>query len=142
MLSLYQKAFSFKGILFTDSPSLIQYAQMCNITVMTNVSRNKYRMPFFNSMMMRALNTYNASFYGYLNSDILVNPRVFSLLPTISEKLSNGEFPPILELASRVRMVNSFLQPDDFSSISKFINAMNKCPNCKLRTPYSFVCML
>lgn len=142
MLSLYQRAFSFKGVVFTDSPSLKRFAEIYNLTVMTDVARNEYRMPYFNSMMMRVFNTYNASFYGFLNSDILMNPRVFSLLPTISEKLRNGTFPPILELASRVRVTNAFLQAGDFSSISKFRKAMNKCPNCGLRSYYSSVCMM
>ena len=79
-MSIYQQNSDFIGIVFSNSNSIIKEALSNNLTVLLNVKRNQYKMPYFRSLLVIMKQYIQAQFYGYMNSDILLNPRVFQLL--------------------------------------------------------------
>lgn len=139
MFSLYQRYFSCKGIVFTNSKAVMDFASALNVTTINNMTRNEYGLPVVRSFFEISLNRFKASFYGYLNSDVVLNPRVFSLLPTIKEMIKNGTLSPLLELGSRVRMTNGFLKSGHFANITKFKKAVNSRHTSFIRNGYSAV---
>lgn len=79
-MSTYQEQFNFKGVVFTQSKSVKKEALDYNLTVFTINSRNEYGIPLISSMLIIMKENINADYYGYMNSDILLNPKVFTLL--------------------------------------------------------------
>lgn len=120
MLSLYQRSFPFIGIVFSDSEAVKDFATANNVLTVSNVARNKYGLPIITSLYERAYNIVNGSFYGYINSDIILNSHIFSLLHNVTNLIDQGKLSPLLELAARVYMRKPFLKPDHFSSITTF----------------------
>ena len=139
MLSLYQRYFSCKCIVFTNSKAVKDFASAHKVITMNNAARNEYGLPIVRSFFEIALNKFNASFYGYLNSDVVLNPRIFSLLPTVKGLIKKGTLSPRLELGSRVRMTNGFLKSGHFANIVKFRKAVNSRHRSIIRNAYSAV---
>lgn len=139
MFSLFQKVYSFKGVVFSNSTSIKEFGRQHNVSVITGIPHNEYGLPFVNEMFISVYRSYNASFYGFVNSDVLMNPRVFSLLSEVSQLVSNGTFPSATALASRVRVITSPIQPELLDDIERFQKKMDSCPKCKLRGIYSSV---
>lgn len=132
MLSLYQRSFSCKGIVFSDSNTVKDFASQSDVMTMSNIVRNKYGLPIISSLFQRARSAVNGSFYGYINSDVVLNPRVFSLLPTITKLIDQGKLSPRLELASRIYKINPFLQPGHFTNITTFSKVIDSLPRRRL----------
>lgn len=142
MFSLFQKVYSFKGVVFSNSTDIKEFGRQHNISVISDVAHNAYNMPYVNEMLLSVYRSYNASFYGFLNSDVLMNPRVFSLLSEVSNQLSSGAFPSATLLASRVRNTISPFKPRLFDDINSFQKKMDSCPKCRLRSIHSSVGLL
>lgn len=139
MFSLYQRYFSCKGVVFTDSKPVMEFASAHKVATINNATRNKFGLPIIRSFFEMALDTYNASFYGYLNSDVVLNPRIFSLLHNVTKWIKQGTLSPYLELGSRVRMTTSFLKPRSFINMATFGKAMNARHRTVIRNDYSAV---
>lgn len=139
MFSLFRKVYSFKGVVFSNSTSIKEFGRQYNVSVITDVPHNEYGLPFVNEMLLSIYRSYNASFYGFVNSDVLMNPRVFSLLSEVSKLVSRGTFPTATALGSRVRIITSHIQPELFDDIESFQRKMDSCPKCTLRGIYSSV---
>ncbi|KAM7456726.1 hypothetical protein BLSTO_02519 [Blastocystis sp. subtype 1] len=97
-----QQQYSFKGVLFTNSPSLIRYATSLNVDVITSYKTNPYHLPLVNTLLLTISQRYSASYYGYMNSDILLNPKVFAGLDIITQAVKEQQIPSPVEVASRV----------------------------------------
>ena len=69
-------------------------------------------------MIARMVTTVPALYYGYCNSDILINPSIFDVLPLIQSKVNNHILPGNFSLISRVKVVAKTLPVSSFSSIS------------------------
>ena len=76
MLSLFQRELRFKGIVFTNTPSLIAFAKRHRVLTISKYPVNKYHMPLIREMFRLSESTFSASYYGYINSDILVSPNI------------------------------------------------------------------
>lgn len=139
MLALYQREFAFKGVIFTNSAALSQLAKEKDILVVNNVTKNPYGLPLVNEMFLSVKRAISSKFYGYINSDILIHPRVFSLLPKIYDKIIKKKFSPSLELASRVRQIRRGFKEVDFHNITTCFQAFSKCPTCPMRTIWASV---
>ena len=83
-MSLYQKKFSFRGLVFSPSPQMERLCNLLNIKVVKNISRNEYGVPFVRGMLETMKKLVHADYYGYMNSDILLNPEVFNTIPIIN----------------------------------------------------------
>lgn len=125
-MSLYQQYFSFKGIIFTNSNDVGMFAESLNITVFPIKKRSKFRMPVIKEMLNTMRNQYQSKFYGYMNSDILLHYRVFSLLPLVTKRMKSRKLPANVELASRVTVVDSDFHITDFSSLESCRSAFDK----------------
>lgn len=77
MLSLFQREFRFKGIVFTNTPSLIAFAKRHKVNTISKYPVNRFHMPLIREMFLLSHATYSASYYGYINSDILLSPNIF-----------------------------------------------------------------
>ena len=118
LFHLYQTVYSFRGIVFTDSLAVEDFAKKQGLLVMKNVQVNKYGLPFVKNMIARMVTTVPALYYGYCNSDILINPSIFDALPLIQSKVNNHILPGNFSLISRVKVVPKTLPVSSFSSIS------------------------
>lgn len=54
------------------------------------IRTNKYGLPIITSLFSRAGETLKADYYGYINSDILIEPSIFSVLDFCKEQVSKG----------------------------------------------------
>ena len=118
LFHLYQTVYSFRGVVFTDSLAVEDFAKKQGLLVMKNVQVNKYGLPFVKNMIARMVTTVPALYYGYCNSDILINPSIFDALPLIQSKVNNHILPGNFSLISRVKVVPKTLPVSSFSSIS------------------------
>ena len=118
LFHLYQTVYSFRGIVFTDSLAVEDFAKKQGLLVMKNVQVNKYGLPFVKNMIARMVTTVPALYYGYCNSDILINPSIFDVLPLIQSKVNHHILPGNFSLISRVKVVSETLPVSSFSSIS------------------------
>ena len=118
LFHLYQTVYSFRGIVFTDTLAVEDFAKKQGLLVMKNVQVNKYGLPFVKNMIARMVTTVPALYYGYCNSDILINPSIFDALPLIQSKVNNHILPGNFSLISRVKVVSETLPVSSFSSIS------------------------
>ena len=71
MLSFFQREFRFKGIVFTNTPSLIAFAKRYKVLTISKYPVNKFHMPLVREMFTLSQSTFSASYYGYINSDII-----------------------------------------------------------------------
>lgn len=139
LMSLYQREYSFKGVVFTKSTKVTKVAKSFNLTVIPKVLRNHYRLPFIRSIFQEMKKRINSTYYGYINSDILLHPRVFELLPIINTKMKNQLLSNRTELISRVKMDNVHLYEDDFTSLNKVYQVFHKARGSELRSELSIV---
>ena len=94
MFRLFQQKYNFKGIFFTSNPKAIQKCKEYGIETVSEIWRNPYGIPFISGMFNRTYAMYNASYYGYINADILVSERIFDVLSFITSqrKTFRGRF--------------------------------------------------
>ena len=99
-MSILQQEYSFKGVVFTSSANVTICAESLNLTVITEVESNPYGLPFLTSIINTSRYLFSASFYGYMNSDILLNPSIIKELTLVQEEIKNGRFhaPVIVEM--------------------------------------------
>ena len=118
VMKLFQQEFSFKGIVFTTSHSLLSFCTSKNITVIQKMSRNEFGLPFVKDMLIELRARYNSSYYGYMNSDILLNPNVISVLKGISERINNKKYPYTIGITCTVKDVDYPFDSSDFYSMN------------------------
>ena len=139
LFHLYQTVYSFRGIVFTDTLAVEDFAKKQGLLVMKNVQVNKYGLPFVKNMIARMVTTVPALYYGYCNSDILINPSIFDVLPLIQSKVNNHILPGNFSLISRVKVVAKTLPVASFSSISNLKSTFRQHRRSKLRCIYGIV---
>lgn len=126
LLSLFQDTYIFKGVVFTNSFQIKEAASIYNLDVLPIRKRSKFKMPVIRDLLLSLQKKYSSSFYGYMNSDILMNPRVFDLLPITAKRMKNRQLPLFVELASRVKVVESNFHTSDFDTIQSCIQLFHK----------------
>ena len=98
MLDLFQKHFSFRAVVYTNSKLVRSFAQPLGIYCEGKYELNPYGMPLASYMFNRTKYLVNADYYGYINSDIIISPNLFEILElskklvesgTISKKVNN-----------------------------------------------------
>ena len=142
LFNLYQKVYSFRGIVFTDTLDVEDFAKKQGLLVMKNVQVNKYGLPFVKNMIARMVTTVPALYYGYCNSDILINPTIFDVLPLIQSKVNNHILPGNFSLISRVKVVASTLPVSTFSSINDLRSVFHNISLSPHRNKYCIVFLI
>ena len=80
MLSLYQKYYRIKPVIFSQSDAVLDYATHKKVTVISEVDRNEFGVPIYRSLLSSMKKRYRFLLYGYMNSDILMDPLIFSAI--------------------------------------------------------------
>lgn len=98
MLKKY--GFPITTFVYTSNEDMKKAAKQEDCVIRDIKQRNKYGLPLM-SFVMRDLKMHsNTSFVGYINSDILLNPKIFSLLSFVSllKESKKIRFPVSLKL--------------------------------------------
>ena len=96
MFNLFERLFSFKAILFSHSPSIVRFARRQNVTVISEYQTNPFDLPYVRDLYLQASHRFHARFYGYLNSDIILSPSIFSLLQQVTRRMDERLLPRIV----------------------------------------------
>lgn len=91
MLSLYQKSYSFRAVMFSTSPSVLSICNHYNITTISSFEVNMYNLPVLKSLLLLSKKRYACTYVGYINSDILFSPSLFDICSILQEKVKNSE---------------------------------------------------
>ena len=128
-------------MLFTNSPCYEQYASTNHIETSSEFKVNKFGLPILKTMFETVTHKYTYDYLGYLNSDILIHPDIFSVLDTVSNAVKDGIFPPSFILASRVANVNVRRSMSVFCQFKRSCRIMfaKLKKYSKIRTPTSAV---
>ena len=89
MLSLYRRQFNIRAVVFTKNREIAQFAKDYDIDVLPEAKTNEYGMPFINSMLATARDTFHFKQIIYINADIIINPGIFSLAAYFDEYFEN-----------------------------------------------------
>ena len=96
MFDLFQRHFRFKAILFTHSPKITELATKLNITVIRDYQKNPFNLPYVRDLYLQSFHTYRSQFYGYINSDIIISPSIFSLIRQVTKKMESKQIPQVV----------------------------------------------
>lgn len=139
LMSLYQQLYSFKGIVFTENAEVRRYAALKNLLVFGNLSKNRYGLPYINDIVKRMVKAVGALYYGYMNSDILLNPSIFNIIPLIQTKADAGIISRKFTIFSRVRDVTFPINESAFLNEESMKHAFSQFENNRLRNQYCIV---
>lgn len=89
-------------MLFTTSPQFIAYAHRFGIDTITRFPSNRYHLPVVTAMLQIISQRYNASYYGYQNSDILLNPHFLKELEIVNKAIQSGRIRRPVEVSAHV----------------------------------------
>ena len=78
-LSFYAKHFNIRPVIMTNSSVISQLARSLHFSFIPQTEVNKYGLPTVRSLLIEARRLYKAKQYIYINSDILLNPGIFSV---------------------------------------------------------------
>ncbi|KAK8793956.1 hypothetical protein WA171_006379 [Blastocystis sp. BT1] len=119
MSVLYYEHFSFRSLLFTTTPQLHDFFQNTSVIVVDDFKVNPYGLPIITSLFSKAYQTIEAKYYGYLNSDILLQPTVFEVLHYCMNQTEQGVLAREHELAGRVYERDFKDIPTRFTSLNQ-----------------------
>ena len=121
---VYKRHFSYRCIVFTNDDNITALFQD-SCRVITDFKRNPFGLPYVYSMYSIASALFDAKYYGYVNSDILLEPAVFSALNYLDEQVSVNALSPYQELTGRVRPIGIESLPSGFSSLNDIIKCFS-----------------
>lgn len=139
--SIYSSHYRFHCLVFTDNPDIVAFFKQSSCSVVQGFKRNPYGMPIITSLFSIAGNQFSAKYYGYTNSDILVDPALFNVLRFLNAKAQSGEVQSAQELACRVSPMDVHSFPflnDSMESVSSFFGTASQRRR-RLRHPNSAV---
>lgn len=104
MFDLFQRSYSFRAIIYTNDPVIVS---VCNsLHIMTDgdyewclysglIYRvNIHNMPIMRYMYMRSQKLFKSHYYGYINSDIIVTPNLFTVLKSCEKLVMKEKIKP------------------------------------------------
>lgn len=138
-MSLYQNQYSFRGVVFTTSKTVIEFCKKKNITYINEYETNEYGLPIVRGMLQKMKVIIDADYYGYMNSDILLSSKVFDALHVVSTAVKNSEITDRIELISRVKNVFPILIPTNntLNEFESYFQSMDT--TAKMRNAFSAV---
>ena len=97
MYEFFQKFYSFKAFVFSNSTLVREFCNEHNVTVISDYQRNPYNMPYLRDLFLQAIHRKKALYYGYVNGDIVLSPAIFELL---NEVRTSKTIPPLVHTLS------------------------------------------
>lgn len=70
-------------IVFTNTTETIELCNTMNISTLRITGYNKFGIPILSSMLESVRRLYQSDYFIYINSDILLNPKLFTVLNTV-----------------------------------------------------------
>lgn len=67
--------------MFSSSEPIIDYTRKSGLAVVQEVERNSFGVPLYRPMLEKQKQLFPSHFYCYINSDILIDPSLFTHLP-------------------------------------------------------------
>ena len=90
MFELFQRTYSFRAVVFTNSPGIVRFCASLGIYSEGNYGVNPFDMPLASYLFNRTRQFVDADYYGYINSDIIVSPNLFEILQLCKELAAEG----------------------------------------------------
>ena len=90
LLSLYAREFNIRPVIMTDSEVILRVATSLHFSILPHAEVNKYGLPILRSLMIETRRLFQAKQYIYINSDILLNPGIFSVCKYFDEYLNGS----------------------------------------------------
>ena len=134
---MYQKQFSFKGVLYTRCVPCIRFAQSLNIETVDQFPENARGHPFLFNMIARVKRRFKSRFYGYMDMRTLLNPAIFNVLESIEQDTAGYLSGHPFEIAT-----SSFVLPindlsDQMESLKSCRGVFSSISDLHSRTPFS-----
>lgn len=123
-IQLLQNQTSFKAIVFTNSSWVVNATRRHHVFAQDIIPRNEFGMPLIREMLLFAKRKYSADYYGYTNSDILLNPGLFKQLKVVSKAIATKELPKQVELAARAGSTHVGLKTVKFTDIQSYAKSL------------------
>ena len=120
MVDLLSSSFNVHFILFSSNRDIKQQFNTSHCMVVSDYARNPYGIPIINSMFSIAHRLVNAKYYGYVNSDILLQPSLFRVLSFLDSRVRSGILYATHELAGRVIEVEYESFPPSFANLTEY----------------------
>ena len=90
LLSLYARELNIRPVIMTDSEVILRVATSLHFSILPHAEVNKYGLPILRSLMIETRRLFQAKQYIYINSDILLNPGIFSVCQYFDEYLNGS----------------------------------------------------
>ena len=90
LLSLYARELNIRPVIMTDSEVILRVATSLHFSILPQAEVNKYGLPILRSLMIETRRLFQAKQYIYINSDILLNPGIFSVCQYFDEYLNGS----------------------------------------------------
>lgn len=121
LMDVYIREYNVHCIFYTRNDTIATMFNRTGYTISGNYQCNPYGIPFFYSLLQDAKH-FNANYYAYINSDILIDPEVFSVLSFMQEEMKKGSVPIAHEIAGRVTQFDRKHMPFMFTSLAQIVN--------------------
>ncbi|KAK8799465.1 hypothetical protein WA158_006014 [Blastocystis sp. Blastoise] len=82
---------SIQCVLFTDVENYISFSKEQGCIVISHFITNENHIPYINDLFIYIQEHYKAKFYGYINSDILLDDTIVTTLNSISSEISRNK---------------------------------------------------
>lgn len=121
LMDVYIREFNVHCIFYTRNDTIASMFNRTGYSIRDDYQCNPYGVPYFNSLLQGA-KQFNAHYYAYINSDILIDPKVFSVLSFMQREMMKGSVPIAHEMAGRVTQFDPNHTPSVFSNLPEIIN--------------------
>ena len=116
MISILQRYYYIKGVMFTNSTYVRRECEELGIDVFPIYHHNRFGMPYLRHLLLTIRSLYDSRSYGYMNSDIVLSEILINTLPTLLNHIDD------LGIQVCYHLIPQFLN----SSIPQFLsNTMN-----------------
>ena len=89
-LGIYVKYLGIKAVVFTNNTEVKTLCNYMKVSTAPVPEVNVYGMPVLRSMVSTARQYYSNDYVMYINSDILINPDLFSAISSIASFIGNN----------------------------------------------------
>lgn len=121
LMDVYIREFNVHCIFYTINDTIATMFNRTGYTISGDYQCNPYGIPYFNSLLQGAKH-FNANYYAYINSDILIDPEMFSVLSFMQKEMKKGSVPIAHEIAGRVSQFDRNHMPFLFSNLPEIAN--------------------
>ena len=83
MISILQRYYYIKGVMFTNSTYVRRECEELGIDVFPIYHHNRFGMPYLRHLLLTIRSLYDSRSYGYINSDIVLSEVLIHTLPTL-----------------------------------------------------------